>query len=254
MLQKSLTKLTDFAKELEKVRVSAILLAGGSGSRMGSALPKQHLLLRGIPVVVRSALALEQTTAVREIVAVVRPGEEALYEDYKKTYSLSKLKLTVSGGETRQESAMNGLLAADPKATHLLFHDAARCLITPADIEAVILDALAYRAAALATPAKDTVKIAPRKLSELVQPERKNVCLVQTPQVFHADLYRAAAYQAKKDGVTGTDDCSLLEHIGVPCRMTVTERSERNFKITTKTDLLLAEALLAAEEKEAAAK
>lgn len=252
MLQKMLGKLNGFANELNKSSVSAILLAGGIGSRMGSALPKQHLLLRGIPVVVRSALALEAAPSVREIIAVIRPGEETLYDDYKKSYSLTKLKMTVPGGQTRQESSMNGLLAADPKATHLLFHDAARCLVTPEDIEAVILDALAYRAASLAAPAKDTVKLAPRKQSELAQPERKNVYLVQTPQVFYADLYRAAAYQAKKDGFTGTDDCSLLEHIGVPCRMTVTDGCDRNFKITTKTDLLLAEALLAADEKEAA--
>lgn len=230
-----------------KNSVLALLLAGGNGSRMQSDIPKQHLLLRGIPVAVRSALAFENASSVDAVIIVTRPEDTSLFREYCGQYHLSKVTDIVPGGATRQESAWMGLLAMPDRYRYLAIHDAARCLITPDDIDRVVSDAILYGAAAASVPATDTVKLTDRHGNTLTagQPARDSLRLVQTPQVFLADLYRAAAYTARKDGFVATDDCALLEHCGKSCHMT--DCSPRNLKITRPEDLLLAAALLEEE-------
>ena len=226
----------------KKNSFSALILAGGMSSRTGGISKQQYLLL-DIPVVVRSIMAFEACTACREILVVSRADECPLYAGFKDQYGLKKLIGVVPGGATRQESAFIGMEQL-PDAEYIAIHDAARCLILPEQIEKIFKAAKKYRSAAAACPAVDTVKQVDRAGKTLPgeQLRRDDLRCMQTPQIFYADLYRAAAYTAKEEGFTGTDDCSLLERVGFGVH-TVDCGSE-NMKITSPTDFIIAEAIL----------
>ena len=211
---------------------------------MQSDTAKQHLLLRGIPVAVRAALALQKATLIDAILVVTRKEDIPVFQEYKRSYQIDKIIAVTEGGATRRESALNGILAMPDKYRYVAIHDAARCLTDPRDIDRVVTEGIRHGAASLAIPAVDTVKFVGKTGLTLTenQPPRGSIRQMQTPQVFLADLYRAAAYTAHKDGFEATDDCSLIEHIGKSCFLT--EGSERNIKITTPLDLKIAEALL----------
>lgn len=230
--------------------LSALILAGGSGTRMGSDIPKQHLPILGVPVIVRTLLAFEHTPAVSEIIVAIREGEEELYEAYKNDYQISKLKKTVVGGATRTESAFRAMEAASSKADLIAIHDGARCLVTREMIEAVAFSAVRHKAATAAYPVIDTIAIVTKDGKTLTdnQPERSTLMALQTPQIFDANLYRAISYSAKRDGFLSTDDTSLAGHYGFACQTVNT--GVNNIKITTKVDLLRAEIIIASEVEE----
>ncbi|MBQ7822256.1 MAG: 2-C-methyl-D-erythritol 4-phosphate cytidylyltransferase [Clostridia bacterium] len=242
-------KLRDIFAQGDKKKhpfTSAVIVAGGNGVRLGSETPKQHLMLCGRPIVVHAMLAFEKCELIDEIVAVCREGEEALYDEYKSKYGIAKLKCTVRGGNTRSDSALAGFEAVSEKCKYVAIHDAARCLITPDDIENVINEAYKHRAATAAVKATDTIKLADENgfVSETV--DRERVYLAATPQIFKHELYMTAAYAAKKDGAVVTDDNSLAERLGfkvklVPCNGT-------NIKITKPEDLIFAESVIKALE------
>ena len=221
--------------------VSAVILAGGSGSRMGTETTKQMLVLDSKPLVVHTLLAFEKSEYVNEIIVVAREEECNEYAAFKTEYGITKLAKTVVGGKTRQESAKNGFDAINEKADYVAIHDAARALITPAQIKEVIMSAYAHGAAIAATPATDTIKYAEGvTIGETVP--REKIWLAQTPQVFRDEIYRAAAYTAEKEGFIATDDASLVENIGKTVYLVDT--GSDNFKVTYKTDLIRAEQLL----------
>ncbi len=227
--------------------LSALVLAGGSGTRMGSEIPKQHLPILGVPVIVRTLLAFEHTPCVAEIVVAIREGEEALYRKYKKDYQITKLTKTVVGGSTRTESAFLAMEAASHKADLIAIHDGARCLVTREMIEAVAFSAVRHKAASAACAVTDTIAIVTKdgKTQPDGQPDRAALMALQTPQIFDANLYRAISYSAKRDGFMGTDDTSLAGHYGFACQ--TVDTGVNNIKITTKEDLLRAEILLSSE-------
>ena len=154
----------------------------------------------------------------------------------------------MEGGETRQESVLKGFELIPDKADYVAIHDGARPLITPSQIKTVVLSAYDYKAAAAAAPAKDSVKVA--NISGMIDytVDRKTVWLMQTPQVFYSNLYRASIYTASKDKFIGTDDTEVAEHAGFSTKLV--DIGYENIKITTPVDLLLAEAILANRGKE----
>lgn len=228
---------------------SAIIVAAGKGTRMqdASGKTKQHLTLCGMPIVARTLTAFEKCDKINEIIIVAREEEMGEYERYAREYSLTKISAVVSGGNTRQESVLRGFEAIDDKSEFVAIHDGARCLITEENIDAVLHDAYAYGAATAATRATDTVKRADSYgfITETV--ERENLWAAQTPQVFKTELYRAAAYVAKEEGFTATDDNALAEHVGF--RVKLTDVGADNIKITTKSDLFVAQAILNRREQ-----
>jgi 2-C-methyl-D-erythritol 4-phosphate cytidylyltransferase/2-C-methyl-D-erythritol 2,4-cyclodiphosphate synthase len=154
----------------------------------------------------------------------------------------------VAGGARRQDSVARGLEAgrrARPELDWVLVHDAARCLVEPADASAVLAAARATGAALPVLPASDTVKWLDGGRVERTL-ERARVGLAQTPQAFRVEVLREALEKAERDGVEGTDCASLVERLGVEVR-TSRGRAE-NFKVTHPEDLARAEALLAARE------
>lgn len=223
-------------------KTAAIILAGGTGTRMKSSTTKQMMLLLGKPVIVRTLEAFEACPRIDEIVVAVRPEERIAITLLCEKYSITKCHALVIGGDTRQESAVRGLSALSDDVQYIAIHDAARPLITPAQIGRVVTFAYAYHAATAVTPVVDTVKIVNNRGFIDKTVPRDTVRLAATPQVFHRRYYEAAVRYAQDKGISVTDDNSLMELIGQRVRAVDTGRE--NIKITEAGDIPLAEAIL----------
>lgn len=222
--------------------VAAIIPAAGIGRRMGMGRNKAFLPLQGKPVLVHTLDVLRQCSIIDEIVVAV--GEDDLdwcRTELRHLISAARCQF-VTGGSTRQESVHRCLLAADSSTDVFVVHDAARPLVTPEIVQSVILAASDTGAAVCAVPAKDTVRISHDGEFFSCTPDRSSVWLVQTPQVFSAELLRAAHQLAAERRFVGTDDAYLVEQLGR--RVAVAHGSYENLKITTREDLALAEAIL----------
>ena len=230
---------------------SAIILAGGSGTRFSdsSQCPKQFADICGVPMIVYSIMAFARCRAVREIIIVSRENDIPKLEKLTRALELQKPIKIVTGGDTRQMSALKGLNAASDSVSLIAIHDAARPLITTRDIDAIISAASTAKAAIAAIPAVDTPKIVSRtgRINDKA-PERDKIWMAQTPQIFDKDLYRACAYYAIEQGFTSTDDSSLLEFAGFDVKAVRTR--DPNFKVTYAEDLILASAVINSRSKE----
>lgn len=241
--------LRAFSKK-RRHKTVAIIVAAGSGSRMRSATTKQFMSLCGMPVVVRSILAFQASEYIDEIVVVARSDERELYPPLFEKYGITKVSRIVCGGEDRQASVWAGFSAISDDVDYVAIHDGARPLITVEQIKKTVLAGYDFRAAVAGAPSYDSVKLASVSGHVDKTLERDKVWLIQTPQVFFADLYRAAAVVAQKDGFHGTDDASLAEHAGFSVKLVDCGRC--NIKITSPEDLLYATAII--ESREASTK
>lgn len=228
-----------FRKQRPDVRCSVVVLAAGSSRRMGQ--DKIMLHIGDIPVVVHTLRAFEAVSEVAEVVVVTREDLVPEIAGLCKVFDLRKVTKVVHGGASRAESARIGTLEVDPEAKLIAIHDAARPFASEGLIRTVILKAAETGAAAPAVPVKDTIKVAQDGVIEYT-PDRATLFAVQTPQVFDADLIRAALQKAVDDGTEITDDCSAVERLGM--KVSLTDGDERNFKLTTPADLTLAELLV----------
>jgi 2-C-methyl-D-erythritol 4-phosphate cytidylyltransferase len=202
--------------------VVGLIPAGGSGERLGADRPKAFVVCAGRPMVEWSLEAL--SSACSRVVVAVPPGHEQLPD-------------RVAGGASRSESVRRALDAA-PEATVLVIHDAARPLVT-ADLVARCIDALdGVDGVIAATPVTDTVHVASPDLLIASSPDRSTLWAAQTPQVFRADVLR----RALEDGDPATDEAAVVAAAGGTVRLI--EGPSENIKVTTPTDLRLAEALL----------
>lgn len=248
-LSNLLEKALDFLSPQKRkpTFTSAVIVAGGSSTRMGDGISKQFLEIGGMPVVVRTLLAFEHTREIDEIIVVAKQDELELYKGFKSMYGLTKLKKAVVGGSTRKESAENGFLSVSKKNCFVAIHDGARCLITPEDISRVCAEAYKHGAATAASRATDTIKVAAADGFIERTIDRDSVWHAQTPQIFDATLYRAALAVAEEDGISVTDDCSLVEHIGHKIKLV--ECPQSNMKITTPEDIHRAKAIIRARNQ-----
>ena len=228
--------------------VSAVIAAGGSGSRMQSGTTKQFMELDGKPVIINTLLAFDKSEYIDEIVIVAKEDEVAMYPHLIKKYGLKKVTKVVGGSDTRQKSVLNGLSAISDKADFIAIHDGARPLITGEQIKKVVLNAFEFRAAAAASKSKDTPKLVSNNGFIEKGVDRDTLWLMQTPQIFSANLYRAAAYTAIESGYEATDDCALAERAGFPVK--VVDCGYENIKITTPEDLKFAELILSERKKQ----
>ena len=223
-------------KKLEK-RVSAVLVAAGSSTRMG--FDKLSFDLGGETVLHRSIRAFEQDPLVTEIVLVA--GKNRAFVEQQAADCTKPVQI-VTGGTTRAESAKNGVLAAAGELVAV--HDAARPFVSQAVITAALEAAARCGAAAPAVPVKDTIKAAARGNGKIVPdaclvyttPDRSTLYAVQTPQCFDRAEYLAALEEldAEKARLV-TDDCSLFELTGRAVQLT--QGDYANYKITTREDL-----------------
>ncbi len=221
----------------------ALIVAGGSGSRMQSDRRKQYLELGGEPVVVRTLRVFDTSVLIDRIVLVV-PGDDQVFcrEELLAGSGLAKPVELVAGGETRQASVFNGLQAIDAVEDDLVvIHDAVRPFLRHSELAACIETAGRKGACILALKAFDTLKqTAPDGRIETTL-DREAVWLAQTPQVFNFGQILAAHTRAHRTGVTATDDAALAEQAGQP--VIIAPGSRLNIKITTPEDLTLASAI-----------
>ncbi len=222
--------------------VSCIVAAGGSGSRMQADINKIFLEINEMPVLAHTLLALEGHEEIDEIILVTAEHDIPGCQDIQREFSISKLKVIVRGGATRQDSVRNGLAETSEQADIVLIHDAARPLITNGVIQSVIDGAHKHGAAAAGVPCKNTLKQADNNGFITATPDRNHLYEIQTPQGFKRDLIIRAHFEAQNADIIGTDDCYLVEQLGAP--VLITEGAYRNIKVTTPEDLLLAEQFL----------
>lgn len=224
----------------------AVIVAAGSGKRMGAGMNKAYLPLEGRPVLAHTLEAFEACEAVSEIVIVAAAGEEAKAEALAREFGIRKLTAVIAGGAERQDSVYAGLAAL--RAEGALVHDAARPLVTPARIAACCVAAAAQGAAALAVPVKDTIKLSDGAGMIVSTPERSLLWAVQTPQAFRRAELMDAHERARREGAAATDDAMLLERLGR--KVAIVESDYANLKITTPEDLPIAELLLARRRRD----
>ncbi|MBR5444802.1 MAG: 2-C-methyl-D-erythritol 4-phosphate cytidylyltransferase [Clostridia bacterium] len=241
MANKILTSLQKlFGRENPRRFHSAVILAAGNGVRFGDENGKHLTVVEGVPVLARSVMAFETCPLVDEIVVVTRREDIAACRNLLS--GITKLTNVVEGGSTRQESARLGFDAINPAAELVSIHDAARCLVTPELIAQVVQEASLHGAAAAAEKTVDTVKRADKNGIITETLDREYIWMVKTPQTFLADMYRAAAYMAQRDGVTATDDCALAERLGFKVKLV--DCGWENLKITYPEDVYRAKLVL----------
>lgn len=216
----------------------AIILAGGSGSRMGADCNKVLLELCGTPVITRSVKAFEDL--VDGIVLASREEDIPAMETAMESVALPVT--IVSGGASRQESVWNGLCALPAECTHVLIHDGARCLVDADTIRRCMASVEKCNTGIAANPAIDTIKQVDTDETVVSTPDRSTLRAVQTPQGFTVELIRRAHKAAQADDFLGTDDASLVERLGIPVHLTMGNR--RNIKLTTPEDLAMAKSFL----------
>ena len=213
---------------------TAIILAAGRGTRLGSETPKQFLLLGNEPLICRTVRVFQDSPIIDDIILVTNAGYLSFCRDTLSAFS--KVSKVVEGGAERYDSVMAGLRAC-PNADYVYIHDGARPFVTEKILEN-LADALAESPAAIAgIPAKDTVKLVNAEGTVTATPPRSSCRLVQTPQAFDAELIRRAYAIVRKKSLAGiTDDAMVMEAAGL-AEVRIVEGDERNIKITTKADL-----------------
>lgn len=226
-------KKTDFA--------TAVIVAAGNGTRMKTEKSKQLIEINNLPVIAHTMLAFEKTDIIDEIIVVTRESDILIMSDIAKEFGISKVTNIVPGGATRTDSVKNGICVA--KNNYVAIHDGARPCITPEDIEKTVKKAVETGAAALGCPVTDTLKKVDENGIITDTVSRENLWAIQTPQVFEKKLILKAYKDGNTDGAT--DDCMLLESIGVKVSMVCGSRN--NIKITVPEDVDLASAILSKE-------
>lgn len=228
-------------QESRRPRCAMIVAAAGASTRMGGE-NKLLMDLGGMPVLMRTLLSADRAERIDEIVVATRQDLLLEVADICARAGLRKPVKVVQGGATRTESVLVAAMECDSKTELIAVHDGARPLIRPEEIDAIIEMGAKTYAAAPAVPVNDTVKVADENGLVKSTPERKELYAVQTPQVFQADILKAALQALLDSGETATDDCAAVERIGK--EVYLTDGNRENIKITTPIDLTLAEAIL----------
>ena len=221
---------------------TAIIVAAGSGSRFGSAIPKQFADLCGKPVIIHTLERFEFCDAIDKIVLVLsESGVEQLQISNFRS-EITKLEKIVKGGTTRTESVRNGLVAVDPSTEIVAVHDGARPLVTSDEIAQTVAKAAETGAACLIAEVTDTIKkVKNGRITGTI--DRNTLRRALTPQAFRYDLLKSAFDDVDiNDSVT--DECYLVEKLGV--KISIVEGNANNIKITRSQDLLFAESVIAA--------
>lgn len=234
-----ISKLTKVMRKVLPLRpCGAVIVAAGNASRMGG-IDKVMALLGGEPMIVRTVRAFQNCEAIREIVIVTR--QDLIVPIMDLCHGFDKVQAVMVGGNSRQESVEIGVGVLSKDMKLVAVHDGARPLVSWEVIDRTVRAGNTYGAAIPAIPIKDTIKEVQGGVVNTTL-ERNSLGAVQTPQVFDADLLRAALQKAKKDKAEVTDDAAAVERMGMSVK--IVEGDERNIKVTTPIDLKIAQLLL----------
>lgn len=223
--------------------ISAIILAGGKGKRMGYPISKQFIELKGKPIIYYTIKKFSENKNIDNII-IVLPADEVEYfkENILEKYSLKVTKI-VEGGAERQDSVYNGLKSIENTDTDIvLIHDGARPFISNKIIEDGIKYADMYGASAPGVMPKDTIKIKNEKNFSIDTPTRANLVSIQTPQVFKFNEILDCHKRIKMSKEVVTDDTMVVEKYGY--NVYLYDGEYTNIKITTPEDLILGEKLI----------
>lgn len=225
-----------------KDKVTAIVLAAGSGSRMNSKTKKQFMEIKGKPIIWYSLFAFEKSRVNQIILVTGEEDVEYCKKNIVKKYNFSKVTAVIAGGEERYDSVYNGLKEA--KCDVVLIHDGARPMLNEDIINRCINGAALYEACVAGMPVKDTVKIV--KEDNVIEdtPDRSKVWITQTPQAFKYEVIKTAYDNMKKAEDGNVTDDSMVVELYTDYNVRFVEGDYRNIKITTPEDIMLAEALL----------
>jgi 2-C-methyl-D-erythritol 4-phosphate cytidylyltransferase len=224
--------------------VSAIIVAAGSGSRLGDSEPKAFVELGGRPLLYYSLRTIREVAAIKEVIVALPPGRETQARLASERAGLQvPLKLTPGGAE-RQDSVRIALSQASPEHSLILVHDAARPFAARELFAGCIEGAARTGGAIAAIPQADTLKHAEQGVITGTRP-RQGLYAAQTPQAFKRGLLIAAHDAATNAPIAATDDAFLIERLGA--RIEIVAGSALNFKITTPEDLRMARALIASD-------
>ena len=225
----------------------AVVLAGGSGRRMESATPKQFLALAGRLVIEHAVEAFQVNESIDEIAIVGAEGYESELQDLVARNGWSKVGKLLVGGRERYHSSLAAIRAyAGAEDTNLIFHDAARPLVSQRIIDGVARALEVYSAVCVAVKSTDTVLVVEDGIIRRI-PDRRSLMCSQTPQAFRLEVIAQAYDRALRDpGFAATDDCGVVLNYlpGVDIHIVCGE--EKNMKLTYKDDIRLMEALIAA--------
>ena len=231
-------------KTVLPTRCSAVIVAAGNATRMGG-VDKIMADLGGKPLIWHTVKAFEENPGISEIVVVTREDLMVTVAQLCRDSGFAKVRSVLVGGADRAESVQIGAENVAKTSAVIAVHDGARPLVSQRIITETIKLASEKGAAAPAIPVKDTIKLARDSAVESTPP-RENLYAIQTPQVFDADLLRAALTNARQKQLSITDDCSAVEAMGM--RVLLTRGAERNLKVTTPMDLVVANVWLNREE------
>lgn len=231
----------------------AVILAGGTGKRMGSDIPKQFLLLSGKTVIEYSVESFNNHPLIDEVCVVIHPDWRSEMQAIIERNRWTKLTKVVDGGSERYMSSLNAIMAYIdyPDDTNLLLHDAARPMVSAEIIDRVVESLITHDAVGVALQSTDTVwevhpdfnanmKLKDSELPRFVAriPERKLMWRAQTPQAFRLPLIRDAYQRALQDSqFHSTDDCGVVRKYMPGTKISVVEGEEINMKVTTPQDI-----------------
>lgn len=221
----------------QTIPFSVVFLAGGIGTRMGQAIPKQYLPILNKPLALHSFEVFVHLPEVQRIIVVCEPEYQKLFLPYQEKKSLS----FASPGVRRQDSVFNGIqfLQGDPL---VCIHDSARPLISAGLVRQVVQAADEWGAAVAGVPVKATIKICNDDQIVLSTPDRAQLWEMQTPQAARLSLLQEGFEKALQQNLTVTDDVSLVELLGKPVK--VVKGPYENIKVTTPDDLFIVQQLL----------
>jgi 2-C-methyl-D-erythritol 4-phosphate cytidylyltransferase len=229
------------------MRTVAVVLAGGSGLRFGTSMPKQLLPLAGRALIAHSVAAFEQAPGVDAILVVMSAGHAEQAASVLLGNGYHKLTKIIAGGTTRVESTRCAIAELGSAECDVLFHDAARPLVDQNTIAGCVAALAEHRAVGVAVPASDTIAV----VSDGVMagmPRRDSLVRCQTPQGFRLSVIREAHDLAAADprfsDLPATDDCGIVLRYLPEVSVHTVPGSERNIKITYPADLAIAETLL----------
>ncbi len=229
----------------EKLRCTAIIMAAGKGKRMQTAVSKQFLSVGGKEILAWTVDVFEKSPLVEKILLMASADGKEDVQHLWNAYGWKKVVAVLEGGKERQNSVANGLAAVGKDTDIVLIHDGVRPFVTEEMIADSIAAAQEYGGAVIGVPAKDTIKVCSADGLAVETPDRSTLWQIQTPQTFQRALIVNAYEKAEQEGFFGTDDASVAEFAGHQVKVVM--GSYRNIKITTKEDLVIAEAFLKEE-------
>ena len=222
--------------------ISAVIVAGGKGARMGLNINKQYYRIYDKEILAITLEVFNKLELIDEIILVVSE-EEISYcnENIMKKYKLNKIKKIVKGGEERQQSVYNGLKNCNIKTDIVLIHDGARPFVNERIIRDSIKCAKIYGACTAAISVKDTIKVVDKDAVVMDTLNRNNLVVIQTPQTFRFDLILKAHEEGIKNKLCVTDDTMFVEAMEKTVK--IVEGSYFNIKLTTPEDLIFGKAI-----------